>query len=137
VDCEVKKEPATSWTTSPQEEARTDPVDSTTRGPVHPREQMVYGGETVGTVWQNYILRGTQIDSLADRQANCTVESCYREHVPKLFLHDVSRTRSCGRKTEISQWDPRVKMNMLSPGDATLEHRIRAFLVLRLGRKML
>jgi hypothetical protein len=45
-----------------QEEAKTDPVDPTTRGPGAPSGSNGVRKETMGSVWQNYILRGTQID---------------------------------------------------------------------------
>jgi hypothetical protein len=67
-DCEVQKgacDPASlreflgDFT---QEEAKTEPVDPTTRGASAPSGSNGVRKETIGSVWQNYILRGTQID---------------------------------------------------------------------------
>jgi hypothetical protein len=45
-----------------QEEAKTEPVDPTTRGPEAPSGSNGVRKETIGSIWQNYILRGAQID---------------------------------------------------------------------------
>jgi hypothetical protein len=45
-----------------QEEAMTEPVDPTTRGSAAPSGSNGIRKETIGSLWQNYILRGAQID---------------------------------------------------------------------------
>jgi hypothetical protein len=104
-----------------QEEAKTEPVDPTTRGPNAPSGSNGVRQETIGTVWQNYILRGTQIDFVmpfgaATVLSNPVIENKFQN----------SSCMTCHARASVG---PRKvgpggvkspRLNTLSPGDPTL-----------------
>ena len=118
IDCETKKG---ACDTQDQEEAKTNPIDSTTRGPKAPSEQNGVRQETIGTVWSNYILRGTQINFVssigkATILSNPVIENGF-QNSSCMSCH--ARASVGARRTD-PNGSPSQGLNRLSPGDPTL-----------------
>lgn len=118
VDCEVRKG---ACNTDGQEEARTDPVDSTTRGLNAPSGSNGVRKETIGSVWQNYILRGTQIDFVTPFGkptvlSNPVIENTF-QNSSCMTCHARASVGQRGKKPDGT---PSPGLNILSPGDPTL-----------------
>lgn len=126
-DCEVQKgacDPASlkeflgDFT---QEAAKTEPVDPTTRGSSAPSGSNGVRKETVGSVWQNYILRGTQVDFVtpvgqATVLSNPVIENGF-QNSSCMTCH--ARAAVGVRKVGANGIASPL-LNTLSPGDPTL-----------------
>jgi hypothetical protein len=104
-----------------QEEAKTEPVDPTTRGPSAPSGSNGIRKETVGSVWQNYILRGTQIDFVTPFGtptilSNPVIENTF-QNSSCLSCH---ARASVGVRKVGTNGVPSPLLNKLSPSDPTL-----------------
>jgi hypothetical protein len=128
VDCEVQKgacDPASLTQVFGdgfvQEEAKTEPVDPTTRGSAAPSGSNGIRKETIGSLWQNYILRGAQIDFVTGFGApsilsNPVIENGFQN----------SSCMSCHARASVgprkvgSNGVPSPLLNTLSPSDPTL-----------------
>ncbi|MBY5884588.1 hypothetical protein HFN49_00030 [Rhizobium leguminosarum] len=128
VDCEVQKgacDPASLKKFLGddffQEEAKTVAVDPTTRGAAAPKGSNGVRSETVGTLWQNYILRGTQTEfatgfGRATILSNPVIENGF-QNSSCMSCH---ARASVGARKVGSAGVPSSLLNTLSPGDPTL-----------------
>ncbi|PDT64853.1 hypothetical protein CO683_35535 [Bradyrhizobium ottawaense] len=104
-----------------QEEARTEPVDPTTRGPSAPSGSNGIRKETVGSVFQNYILRGAQIDFVTPFGQSTVLSNPVIENGFQNSSCMTCHARaSVGIRRIGANGVPDVELNTLSPGDPTL-----------------
>lgn len=124
VDCESQKGACDAGNLAPlgltQERALTDPVDPTTRGASPPNGKDGVRKETVGSIWQNYILRGTQTDfttafGVPTILSNPVIENSF-QNSSCLSCH----ARASIGPPQIVNGVPSSTANTLSPGDPTL-----------------
>jgi hypothetical protein len=126
VDCETQKggcDPASvkQYLGFDQEEAKTEPVDPTTRGPGAPSGRNGVRQETIGTIWQNYILRGTQIDFVTAFGAPTVLSSPVIENGFQNSSCMTCHARASVGPRKVGPGGVKaVRLNTLSPGDPTL-----------------
>ena len=128
VDCEVQKGACDPTSLKQilgddfvQEEAKTGPVDPTTRGPAAPSGSNGVRNETIGSLWQNYILRGTQIDFVTQFGAPTVLSNPVIENgFQNSSCMSCHARASVGARKIGSNGLPSSSLNTLSPGDPTL-----------------
>lgn len=126
VDCEVQKGACDPVSVKQklginQEEAKTEPVDPTTRGPGAPSGSDGIRKETIGSVWQNYILRGSQIDFVTGFGSPTVLSNPVIENgFQNSSCMSCHARASVGPRKVGSNGVPSPFLNTLSTGDPTL-----------------
>jgi hypothetical protein len=126
VDCEVQKgacDPTSVKQTLgiDQEAALTEPYDPTTRGADAASGKNGVRSETLGTVWENYILRGTQNDFVTSVGSPTVLSNPVVENQFQNSSCMTCHARaSIGARRILPGGAPAPGLNTLSPGDPTL-----------------